>query len=82
MYSEVGETLSFIIYKALSNSNTDKKSSFFQLLKLHCKSESPGEFLIPWIRGGAGKFAFSTSSGKCWCCPSCDLTLRITGLDF
>ena len=46
MHSEVGETLSFIIYKALFNSNTDKKSSFFQILKLHCKSESPGEFLI------------------------------------
>lgn len=46
MHNEVGETLNFIIYKVISNSNTDKKSNFFQILKLQCKSESPREFLI------------------------------------
>lgn len=29
MHNKVGDTLSFIIYQALSNSNIDKKSNFF-----------------------------------------------------
>lgn len=59
MYNEVGETLSFI---TLPQSNADKKLNFFQIFKLHCKSESSGEFLIQQIRGGARRFAFPTSS--------------------
>ena len=40
------ETLTFIIYEVPFNSNTDKKSNFFQILRLHRESESHREFLI------------------------------------